>query len=178
MAQATQKQALVNSSRRSSVIRNLVAWAGIVPFLIFVILFLFWPASSLITGSFQNKSGAFTLENIINLFTPSILNAYMLSIQISIVTAIGGGIFGFMLAYAAIQGGLPRWIRTALTTFSGVASNFAGVPLAFAFIATLGHTGFLTAFLADKLGVNIYSIGFDLYNFWGLAITYMYFQYP
>jgi putative spermidine/putrescine transport system permease protein len=178
MAQATQKQALVNSSRRSSVIRNLVAWAGIVPFLIFVILFLFWPASSLITGSFQNKSGAFTLENIINLFTPSILNAYMLSIQISIVTAIGGGIFGFMLAYAAIQGGLPRWIRTALTTFSGVASNFAGVPLAFAFIATLGHTGFLTAFLANKLGVNIYSMGFDLYNFWGLAITYMYFQFP
>ncbi|MCL4531000.1 MAG: ABC transporter permease subunit [Chloroflexi bacterium] len=178
MAQATQNPIRVNSSRRSSVIRNLVAWAGIVPFLIFVILFLFWPASSLITGSFQNQAGAFTLQNIIDLFTPSIMDAYMLSIQISLVTAIGGGIFGFMLAYAVIQGGLPRWVRTALTTFSGVASNFAGVPLAFAFIATLGHTGFLTALFADKLGIDIYNLGFNLYNFWGLALTYMYFQFP
>ncbi len=178
MAQATQNQIRANSSQRSLVIRNLVAWAGVVPFLVFVILFLFWPASSLITGSFQNQSGAFTLQNIIDLFTPSIMNAYMLSIQISIVTAIGGGIFGFMLAYAVIQGGLPRWVRTALTTFSGVASNFAGVPLAFAFIATLGHTGFLTALFADKLGIDIYNLGFNLYNFWGLALTYMYFQFP
>ncbi|MFZ0487781.1 MAG: ABC transporter permease subunit [Arenicellales bacterium] len=129
-------------------------------------------------GSFQTPSGSFTFENIADLFTPSIIKAYSLSIEISAVTAIGGGIFGFMLAYAAILGGLPRWIRTALTTFSGVASNFAGVPLAFAFIATLGHTGFLTAFLAKVMGVNIYDLGFNLYNFWGLALTYMYFQFP
>lgn len=129
-------------------------------------------------GSFQTPSGGFTFQNIVDLFTPSIIKAYRLSIEISVVTAIGGGIFGFMLAYAAILGGLPRWIRTALTTFSGVASNFAGVPLAFAFIATLGHTGFLTAFLAKVMGVNIYDLGFNLYNFWGLALTYMYFQFP
>ncbi|MCL4396041.1 MAG: ABC transporter permease subunit [Chloroflexi bacterium] len=153
-------------------------WLGIVPFLLFAILFLLWPASSLIVGSFQDKGGAFTLQNIQGLFAPSIVNAYSLSIQISAVTAIGGAIFGFLLAYAAILGHLPRWVRTALTTFSGVASNFAGVPLAFAFIATMGHTGFLTAFLADKLGINIYDLGFNLYNFWGLALTYMYFQFP
>jgi putative spermidine/putrescine transport system permease protein len=178
MAPATQNQKRVSSLVFSSVTRNLLAWAGVVPFLVFVILFLFWPASSLIVGSFQTPSGSFTFKNIVDLFSPTILNAYSLSIQISIVTAIGGGIFGFMLAYAAILGELPRWIRTALTTFSGVASNFAGVPLAFAFIATLGHTGFLTVFLANRLGVNIYNLGFDLYNFWGLAITYMYFQFP
>jgi putative spermidine/putrescine transport system permease protein len=178
MAQATQSQTRAIPVTRPSVVRNLFAWVGIVPFLIFVILFLFWPASSLIIGSFQNPSGGFTLDNILGLFTPSILNSYILSIQISIVTALGGGILGFMLAYAAIHGGLPRWIRTALTTFSGVASNFAGVPLAFAFIATLGHTGFLTAFLAHRLGINIYDLGFNLYNFWGLALTYMYFQFP
>lgn len=178
MAQATQTQRRVSSPPSTSIARMLFAWAGVVPFLLFVFLFLFWPASSLIIGSFQTPSGSFTLKNIFDLFTPSILNAYTLSIQISIVTAIGGGIFGFMLAYAAIMGGLPRWIRTALTTFSGVASNFAGVPLAFAFIATLGHTGFLTAFFANVLGVDIYNLGFNLYNFWGLALTYMYFQFP
>ena len=129
-------------------------------------------------GSFQTPSGSFTFKNILDLFTPSITKAYALSIEISVVTAVGGGFIGFMLAYAAILGGLPRWIRTALTTFSGVASNFAGVPLAFAFIATLGHTGFLTVFLAKVMGVHIYDLGFDLYNFWGLALTYMYFQFP
>jgi putative spermidine/putrescine transport system permease protein len=34
-----------------------------------------------------------------------------------------------------------------MLTFSGVASNFAGVPLAFAFIATLGPVGLVTVFL-------------------------------
>ena len=32
-------------------------------------------------------------------------------------------------------------------TFCGVASNFAGVPLAFAFIATLGRLGLVTVLL-------------------------------
>ena len=62
-------------------------------------------------------------------------------------------------------------------TFSGVASNFAGVPLAFAFIATLGRTGMVTA-LFKLMGLNIYDQGFNLYSFWGLSLTYMYFQFP
>jgi putative spermidine/putrescine transport system permease protein len=81
------------------------------------------------------------------------------------------------MAYAAASPGAPRWIRTALTTFSGVAANFAGVPLAFAFIATLGTTGFLTQVLRDN-GVNLYQMGFTLFSFSGLALTYLYFQMP
>ncbi len=69
-------------------------------------------------------------------------------------------------------------MRTALTTFSGVASNFAGVPLAFAFIATLGRTGMVTVLLKTLLGVDLYSQGFSLYSFAGLTLTYMYFQFP
>ena len=49
-------------------------------------------------------------------------------------------------------------------TFSGVASNFAGVPLALAFIFTLGPVGFLTVFLKDVLGIDIYGTGFTLYS--------------
>jgi putative spermidine/putrescine transport system permease protein len=63
-------------------------------------------------------------------------------------------------------------------TFSGVASNFAGIPLAFAFIATLGRTGLVTALLIKYFDFNIYSAGFNLLSFWGLAITYLYFQIP
>jgi putative spermidine/putrescine transport system permease protein len=65
-----------------------------------------------------------------------------------------------------------------LSTFSGVASNFAGVPLAFAFIATLGRTGMVTIILKSVFGINLYGQGFNLYSFWGLSLTYMYFQFP
>jgi len=156
---------------------SLLAYLGVAPFFIFAILFMFLPAGFFIVGSFQDNDGNFTFKNIVDLFQTNILNSYILSIEVSAVTAIGGAIFGFLLAYAAIMGGLPRWIRSGLITFSGVASNFAGVPLAFAFIATLGRTGFVTA-LFNFLGLNIYQMGFNLYNFWGLAVTYMYFQFP
>lgn len=152
-------------------------WLGVMPFFIFALLFLILPASSLFVGSFQDNQGQFTFNNIKNLFTPYILNSYKLTIQVSLVTAVGGALFGFLMAYAVTLGGLPRWLRTALTTFSGVASNFAGVPLAFAFISTLGRVGLVTVIL-KSLGINIYQQGFNLYSFWGLCLTYMYFQFP
>ncbi len=154
-------------------------WIGVVPFFLFAILFLILPSTRLFVGSFTNEEGQFTIQNVLELFTqPSILNAYWLSIKISAVTALGGGIFGFLLAYSVTVGGLPKQFRSALITFSGVASNFAGVPLAFAFVATLGRTGFITVILKDLFGMNIYDQGFNLYSFMGLSLTYMYFQFP
>ena len=50
----------------------------------------------LFIGSFTNNAGSFTFDNILQLFQqPNILSAYWLSIRISAVTAIGGGILGF-----------------------------------------------------------------------------------
>jgi putative spermidine/putrescine transport system permease protein len=154
-------------------------WIGLVPFFLFALLFILLPSLGLLAGSFLDANGNFTLKNIAELFTtPFIVNAYKLSIQISAVTALGGGIFGFLLAYSVTVGGLSGPFRKAMITFSGVASNFAGVPLAFAFVATLGRTGFVTAILKNVFGVEIYQTGFTLYSFLGLALTYMYFQFP
>jgi len=153
-------------------------WLGVVPFFAFAILFLFLPSLVLFVGSFQDAKGNFTLANITGLFTPSILSAYWITIRISVVTALGGGVLGFLVAYAGVISGLPRWVRTAMMTFSGVASNFAGVPLAFAFISTLGRMGLVTVFLREVLHINIYDAGFSLYSFVGLSLTYMYFQFP
>jgi len=155
------------------------AWIGVVPFFLFALLFLLLPSVRLFVGSFTDNSGKFTLDNLIQLFTQqTIIDAYKISIQISAVTALAGGIFGFMLAYSVTVGGLPKPLRSALITFSGVASNFAGVPLAFAFVATLGRTGFITAILKNIFHMNIYQEGFTLYGFIGLCLTYMYFQFP
>ncbi|HXF64781.1 MAG TPA: ABC transporter permease subunit [Caldilineaceae bacterium] len=154
------------------------AWLGVIPFFLFAIAFIFWPAARLFVGAFQNSEGEFTLANIAGLFQPFILEAYWLTIRISVVTAVAGGVFGFLLAYAAVWGGLPPIVRSLLVTFSGVASNFAGIPLAFAFIATLGRVGLVTVLIRDLFGVNIYQRGFNLYGFWGLSLTYLYFQFP
>jgi putative spermidine/putrescine transport system permease protein len=94
-----------------------------------------------------------------------------------LITAALGGVLGLLMAYAALQPGAPRWIRSALTTFSGVAANFGGVPLAFAFISTIGTVGLITRGL-DKIGIDLYGHGFTLFGFWGLVATYLYFQIP
>ncbi|HEY3345771.1 MAG TPA: ABC transporter permease subunit [Anaerolineaceae bacterium] len=153
-------------------------WLGVVPFLAFGALFIFLPSLSLFIGSFQDAQGNFTLANVQGLLTPSILSAYWITIRISAVSALAGGLFGFFLAYAVILGGLPTWVRSALTTFSGVASNFAGVPLAFAFIATLGRLGVVTLLLKDVFHIDIIGAGFSIYSFVGLTLTYLYFQFP
>ena len=51
-------------------------------------------------------------------------------------------------------------------------------PLAFAFIATLGRVGLVTTLLKTLLGISLYDSGFNLYSFWGLSFTYLYFQLP
>jgi len=165
--------------QRISVAAYFHKWAGVVPFLLFAFFFLIWPSAKLMVDAFFDQTGHFTFSNLAELFeNPTVVRAYKLSIQVSAVTALGGGIFGFLLAYSVTVGGLPRFLRSGLITFSAVASNFAGVPLAFAFVATLGRTGFITAVLKNLLGINIYDAGFNLYSFMGLSLAYMYFQFP
>ena len=89
-----------------------------------------------------------------------------------------GCLIGFAVAAAVTLGGLPRWLRGPVMTFSGVASNFAGVPLAFAFLATLGRLGLVTVLLREWFGINLYALGFNLLSFWGLTLTYLFFQIP
>lgn len=154
------------------------SWLGVAPFFAFSLAFMFLPTAFLVVGSFLTNDGTPTLQNYADLTTGIIPDAFANSIEISLVTAIGGGLFGFLLAAAVIIGGLPRFLRTALMTFSGVASNFAGVPLALAFIFTLGQLGFLTVLLKD-LGIDIYQAGFGgLTTKLGLEVVYMYFQFP
>ena len=154
------------------------AWVGVVPFFAFALMFLILPTAYLVVGAFQDADGHFTLDNLVNLFQPSILRAYWISIKVSAVSAVGGAVVAFFLAYAVILGGLPRWLRPMLMTFSGVASNFAGIPLAFAFLSTLGRTGLVTVLLIKYFDFDIYGAGFNLLSFSGLALTYLYFQIP
>jgi putative spermidine/putrescine transport system permease protein len=154
------------------------AWLGVAPFLVFALLFLILPTLHLVVGAFQDADGHFTLNNLANLLQPQIVASFWVTIEISMISAIGGAVIGFLLAYAGVMGGLPRWVRPVLMTFSGVAPNFAGIPLAFAFLATLGRTGLVTALLFNVFGFKLYDTGFSITTFWGLILAYLYFQIP
>ena len=166
----------MSANRAIDLKKTAIDWLGITPFLLFAVMFLIAPTLYLVTGAFLNPAGEFTFENIAGLFTDKILASYSISIKISLASSIGGALIGFWLAWAVVLGGLPSWLRSSLLTFSGVASNFAGVPLAFAFLATLGRTGLVTMILRDWFGINLYASGVNLLSFLGLTLTYLYFQ--
>ena len=178
MTQASDAVPLAAAPARPRPNRLSWAWLGTAPFFLFALLFLVLPTAYLILGAFQDPEGRFTLENLANLSQPSIVSAYAISLQVSAASALGGALIGSMLAAAVVFGGLPAWVRPTVVTFSGVASNFAGIPLAFAFLATLGRTGLVTTLLIALFDFNIYSAGFNLLSFSGLVITYLYFQIP
>ncbi len=163
-----------------SFLRGLAAprWLGVVPFFVFALLFLILPTLYVVFGAFRTPQGDFTLDNIIGLNTPTIRSAYWVSIKISFWSALLGCAIGFAMAAAITVGGLPRAVRNPLMTFSGVASNFAGVPLAFAFIATIGPAGIITLYLRSEFGINLRLMGFNLLSTTGLVITYLFFQIP
>jgi len=155
-----------------------LAWIATVPFFVYVVMFLFLPAGNVMLGAFNGKHGGWTVANVRLLFNHPYIDSYKTSIEVSGVTALLGGAIGLAIAYAALHERTPRWVRSVLTTFSGVAANFGGIPLAFAFIATLGSIGIVTAFLRDQLGFNIYLHGFNLFSKTGVEIVYLYFQLP
>lgn len=161
--------------------RPLGAWtAGIwfVPFALFALLFLIVPSLGLVVGSLTGAGHGLTLRYFAALAQPQYLDAYRVSIQLSAATALLGAVAGVAMAWAVVSGGIPRLWRPFLLTFSGVASNFAGIPLAFAFTATLGPVGLVTLFFRHQVGVDLYRHGFSLFGFTGLVLTYLYFQIP
>lgn len=177
-ADKTTPSARIRRSRGMRWSYTLTSWLGLVPFLLFCLLFELLPALVIIQGSFLNDAGAPTLNNYQRMLSqPSTLRAFQTSISISLVTALLGTLFGFLAAYGVYRL-RTGWLRNFLIGFSSIAANFAGVPLAYAFVSTLGVTGFVTVLLRNWLHLSLYDLGFSLYNFWGLVLVYIYFQLP
>jgi putative spermidine/putrescine transport system permease protein len=132
--------------------------------------------ANMVLSSFTSEStGAFTFDNYIEVLTnPFYSQSFLNSGLISIFSAFAGLIFAILVSYA--MSNLPDKIQDKLAVYINVAANFAGVPLAFAFIILLGNSGVFTLFI-ESLNLPLLS-GFKLYSWQGLAITYLYFQIP
>jgi putative spermidine/putrescine transport system permease protein len=151
-------------------------WLFMGAFIALAALFMVAPTVTLAIQSVSGDDG-FTLQYLEELGSENFVNAFRNSIELSVLSAAVGVVAGGLIAYFVLQPGTPTTVRSAVTSFSAVASNFAGVPLAFAFVSTIGTLGLLTQML-KSLGVDIYGYGFSLFSMTGLTIVYSYFQIP
>jgi putative spermidine/putrescine transport system permease protein len=156
--------------------RRSAGWLAVAPLLVFAALSFGVPVLAMLNGAFTVKdaTGGATSYSSAN-FTASLHGAYLTallgSIKLSAVSAVLAAVLGLLLAQAVVTSRF-RALREAVLTASGVLANFGGVPLAFAFVATLGNSGVLTRHL------GLADLGWSLYSFWGLTITYLYFLIP
>jgi putative spermidine/putrescine transport system permease protein len=153
------------------------AWLGLVPFLAFLALFLVVPAITVFNKALVDRDGNFGMRQFKDAFTGQNLDAFQFSVKLSAIAALVGVVVGTLLAYAAASIRRPRWMRSLVTAFSGVAANLGGIPLAFAFIALLGRQGLATKIL-DGMGIDLYGAGFQLDTTAGFVAVYSYFNIP
>lgn len=154
-----------------------IAWLFIGAFLLFCVTFLVAPAAMLGIQAVFDDDGRLTLGYFATLGEYRYRVAFAHSLYLSVASATVGVVAGAFIAFAVLKPDAPRWLRMVVTSFSAVAANFAGVPLAFAFIATLGSLGLLTTMLKN-IGIDLYGLGFSLFSISGLTLVYSYFQIP
>ena len=158
--------------------RLLAAWrksAGVIPLVLFCLAFELIPLALLIYGSLVTKTGLGIGNFVAVLQNRLYRRSFTNSIELSLLTATIGTLIGGIMGYLVFTSG--EKVRNFMVSLSSVTANFAGIPLAFAFVVTMGLNGFLTLSLKNS-GYNIYDMGFTLYSFTGLAIVYSYFQLP
>lgn len=152
-------------------------WVGFAPFLLFCLAFEIVPILLLVRGSLVEKStNVFTFSHYLDLQRPLYVNSFLNSIKLSGLTAAIGIVLGTFVGYAIYRWPSER-VRETLITLSDVTTNFAGAPLAFAFVVILGLNGVITQFLLQYFQYELYP-GFSIYSFSGLVLAYVYFQLP
>jgi putative spermidine/putrescine transport system permease protein len=154
---------------------------GVLPFFLYVAVFLLLPVGVVAVEAFrvtdQNTfQKSWSTASLTAITQGPYRRAYVGSLQLSLITAFVGGLLGLALAVAILRARRGRLLRRLVLTASGVLANFGGIPLAFAFIATIGNAGVITALLTDTLGIGLG--GFSLYSVAGLSLVYLYFLIP
>ncbi|MEU1225637.1 ABC transporter permease [Streptomyces sp. NPDC005828] len=151
-------------------------WLAALPLIAFTALAFGLPLGALLFGAVTRTdpatgATALTGEHLSRSLQGPYLGSLVGSVQLSALTALIGSVLGVLIAQAVVTS-RSQALRSAVLTASGVLANFGGVPLAFAFIATVGISGVVTQ-LAD-----LTSLGWNLYSFGGLAVVYLYFLIP
>jgi putative spermidine/putrescine transport system permease protein len=146
------------------------------PIGVLLIVFLGLPIIAILRFSLQDAKGGFTLTNLRTAMTGVYLDGILLSINLSLLSALISVVVGLLLAFGVARSRI-KLLKNLVSTAAGVFANTGGVPLAFMFIASLGTYGMLTVWLR-QVGIDVYGGDWTLYSFSGLLIVYLYFQVP
>ncbi len=145
----------------------------LVPFALFFMVFEIAPLVWVLINSVQTEEAGWSLENFTRIFSSKFyLQAIQLSLEISFYSSVFGILIATLGSYSLRRVDSP--LRNFVTAFTNMTSNFAGVPLAFAFIILLGFNGSITIMLKQAGIIQ----DFNLYSKTGLIILYTYFQIP
>ncbi len=164
------------SARPRSRRRRSWAWLGLVPFFAFLFIFLLLPTLGVADKALTTSSGGRSFKPLADAFSEE-RDAFLSSVRLSLISAASGSVLGALLAYAAATARRPKWLRTLVTAFCGVAANMGGVVLAFAFLTLIGRAGVATK-IFESAGYHLYGSDFRLSSVAGLTIVYLYFQIP
>ncbi|MDA8292417.1 MAG: ABC transporter permease [Actinomycetota bacterium] len=150
--------------------------AGLAPFLAYLAVFLVVPSVSVVSSAFETVNGGFTWSNVSAALQGTYLVSFEKSLELSALSAVVSAVLGTVVA-VALASTTSATARRVVTSASAVFANTGGLPLAFAFIASLGNFGIVTKVLA-AMGWNPYDHGFSLYTLTGLVVVYCYFLLP
>ena len=148
------------------------------PFVVYVLLMFALPAALVVVSAFRDGSGGWTLANLNIFHRPGVGAAFGNSLWLSALTAAAGAVLGALVCYALLGYREDGVVHRLVDAASSTLSQFGGVMLAFAFIATLGNQGMVTLFLREVMRIDIYAHGMWLYTPVGLVLPYIFFQMP
>ncbi len=146
------------------------------PFVIVMALFLVWPTFSVIGRAFIHD-GTFSFFNMNRAITGTYRDSFILTAKLSFISSLIGGTIGLAMAISLRRLPVDSRARTLADSWSAVASQLGGLPLAFAFVALVGTQGILTR-IFKNLGYSLVDHGFTLTGMVGWTIVYLYFQIP
>lgn len=167
----TQTRAVAQTTRLN-LLRRFKPLVWLTPFALFFYLFQLAPMIWVFVNSFIYEE-EFSFENYLEILDSSFM---MQAFGNSLWLAVWSSLIGLAIATLLVSSlrRVDSKIRDGVIAFTNMSSNFAGVPLSFAFIIILGTNGAITLLLKQYglLG------DFDLYGKWGLLAIYVYFQIP
>lgn len=156
--------------------RRLPFHLAMILFALIAVAVLIYPSANMVLMSFKpTGGGGWTLANyreilIESMYTAAIKN----SVGISLFSSVVAIVFTTVTTYAIVS--RSKKLRETFVVIANMTSNFAGIPLAFAYIILLGSSGVLLIF-GRSAGID-WLANYNLYSPWGLCIVYLYFQLP
>lgn len=156
--------------------RRLPFHLAMILFALIAVAVLIYPSANMVLMSFKpTRGGGWTLANYREILTESMYTAAIKnSVGISLFSSVVAIVFTTVTTYAIVS--RSKKLRETFVVIANMTSNFAGIPLAFAYIILLGSSGVLLIF-GHRAGID-WLANYNLYSPWGLCIVYLYFQLP